>query len=99
MVGSSTGRRGLDQPDHVHRLLRRLLGPHLLPLPHRGRQEAGRKDQGVPLRTWPTHHPGVNFINILLKPFLYKSALRSFFLITVWLCNFLAQEYQLKSCS
>ncbi len=42
---------------------------------------------------------GVNFINILLSTFLYKSVLRSFSLITVWLCNFLAQEYQEKSCS
>ncbi len=34
-------------------------------------------------------HTGVNFINILLETFSYKSALRSFFLIIVWLCNFL----------
>ena len=61
LVGSSTGRRGLDQPDHVHRLLRRLLGPHLLPLPHRGRQEAGRKDSGITLRSRPAHHPGFNY--------------------------------------
>ncbi len=27
--------------------------------------------------------PGVNFINILCRPFLYKSVLRSFFLVTV----------------
>ncbi len=32
--------------------------------------------------------PCVNFINILLEHFSYKSALTSFFLITVWLCNF-----------
>jgi len=31
---------------------------------------------------------GVNFINILYKPFSGKSALRSFSLITVWLCDF-----------
>ncbi len=29
--------------------------------------------------------PGVNFINILFKTFSYKSAFRSFSLITVWL--------------
>jgi len=42
--------------------------------------------------------PGVNFINILHAPFSYKSALHSFSIITVWLCNFLAQEYWRKSC-
>jgi len=35
---------------------------------------------------------GVNFINIIRKPFLYESALHSFSLFTVWLCNFQAQE-------
>ena len=37
-----------------------------------------------------------NFIKILLKTFSYKSALRSFSLISVWLCNFLAKEYCAK---
>jgi hypothetical protein len=32
------------------------------------------------------------FINILLEPFSYN-----FSLVTVWLCNFLTQEYQCKS--
>jgi len=41
----------------------------------------------------------VNFINILHKNFLYKSALRSFSLVTFWLCNFLAQKYWYKICS
>jgi len=41
---------------------------------------------------------GVNFINILCKLFSYKRALLSFSLITVWLCDFLAKEYQRKSC-
>ena len=41
----------------------------------------------------------VNFINTLHAPFLYKSALQSFSLITVWLCDFLAKEYQRKCCS
>jgi len=39
----------------------------------------------------------VNFINILPANFLYKSALGSFFLVTVWLCNFLAQKYWQKA--
>ncbi len=42
---------------------------------------------------------GVNFSNILHKPFLYESALKDFSLITVWLCNFLPKEYGRKSCS
>jgi hypothetical protein len=40
--------------------------------------------------------PGVNFINILRSIFLYKSTLRSFSLITIWLCNFLAKGYVQK---
>ncbi len=43
------------------------------------------------------HRPGVNFINILHLPFWYKSVLRSFSLVTVWLCNFFVQEYWYKS--
>jgi len=35
---------------------------------------------------------GVNFINILLAHFLYKSASQSFSLITVWLCNIFWQK-------
>jgi hypothetical protein len=31
---------------------------------------------------------GVNFINILLVTFSYKSVLQSFSLVTVWLCSF-----------
>ncbi len=46
---------------------------------------------------WP-HIPGVNLINNLCKPFLYKSALHSFSLITVWPCNFLVKEYWRISC-
>ncbi len=41
--------------------------------------------------------PGVNFINILHTPFLYKSVLGSFSLVKVWLCNFLAQKYWHKN--
>jgi len=45
--------------------------------------------------------PGVNIIKILSEPFLCKSVLHSFSLITVWLCNFfgkkiLAQELLVK---
>jgi len=40
-----------------------------------------------------------DFINILGAPFLYKSILHSFSLITVWLCTILAKEYWHKSCS
>jgi len=39
--------------------------------------------------------PGVNFINILRKNFSYKIALRSFSLVTHWLCSFLAQKQHL----
>jgi len=42
---------------------------------------------------------GVNFINILLVNFLYKSVLPSFSLITIWLVNYLAKECWQKSCS
>ena len=42
---------------------------------------------------------GVNFINILRVPFSHEKFLSSFSLFTVWLCNFLAQEYRCKSCS
>jgi len=37
--------------------------------------------------------PGVNFNNILHEPFLFESALQSFSLIIVWLCDFFAKEY------
>ncbi len=39
---------------------------------------------------------GVNFTIILCAPFSYKSVLCSFSLVTVWLCDFLAKEYQHK---
>jgi len=38
----------------------------------------------------------LNFINILCVCFSYESALRSFSLITVWLCDFLAKGYRRK---
>ncbi len=40
---------------------------------------------------------GDNFTNILWVDFLSKSVLRSYSLLTVWLCNFLVQEYWRKS--
>jgi len=39
---------------------------------------------------------GVNFTNILLVSFLYKSKFFSFSLITDWLCDFLAKGYRQK---
>ena len=42
---------------------------------------------------------GVNFTNILQAAFSYKSILRSFYVLTVWVCIFLVKENQRKSCS
>jgi len=42
---------------------------------------------------------GVNFTNILQAAFLYKSSLRSFYVLTIWICNFLAKGFWHKSCS
>jgi hypothetical protein len=39
---------------------------------------------------------GFNFINILLSTFSYESALRSFSLITVWLCNFFGKRLSVQ---
>jgi hypothetical protein len=39
---------------------------------------------------------GVNITNILQAEFLYKNALRSFSLITVFLCIFLSKEFSRK---
>jgi hypothetical protein len=43
--------------------------------------------------------PSVNFISILLWPFLYKTVLSSFSLVTIWLCNFLAKNISSKAAS
>ncbi len=40
----------------------------------------------------------VNFTNILLAAFLYKSFACSFFVLSFSVCTFLAQEYLRKSC-
>jgi hypothetical protein len=39
------------------------------------------------------------FHQLITQAFFYESAFRSFSLVTVWLCNFLPQEYLRKSCS
>jgi len=38
----------------------------------------------------------IQFYQHLLTNFLYESVLRSFSLVTFWLCNFLAQKYWRK---
>ncbi len=47
---------------------------------------------GIVVKQFPAQNlslrAGVNFINILCVPFLYKSILHSFSLIAVWLCIF-----------
>ncbi len=40
---------------------------------------------------------GVNFINILRAAFLYEHFLRSFYMLTIWFCNFLAQGFGAKA--
>jgi len=43
--------------------------------------------------------PEVSISSKFYATFLYESALHSFSLLKVWLCNFLAQEYVHKNCS
>jgi len=43
--------------------------------------------------------PGVNFTNILRADFSYKFFLRSFDVLTIWVCNFLVKGFWRKSCS
>jgi hypothetical protein len=43
--------------------------------------------------------PGVNFTNILQAAFSYESFLCSFYVLTIWVCNFLAEGFWRKSCS
>ncbi len=43
--------------------------------------------------------PGVNFTNSLWAAFLYQSFLRHFYVLTIWVCNFLAKGFWCKSCS
>jgi hypothetical protein len=40
---------------------------------------------------------GVNFTNILRAAFSYQSFLRSFFMLTNWICNFLAKGFWRKA--
>ncbi len=44
-------------------------------------------------RKWKSLWSGVNFTKILRADFSYKSVLRSFYLLTIWLCNYLAKVY------
>jgi hypothetical protein len=43
--------------------------------------------------------PGVNFTHILQAAFSYESFLRSFYVLTIWVFNFLAKGFWHKSCS
>jgi hypothetical protein len=55
--------------------------------------------------SWPATLPatprrsGVNFTNILRAVFLYGSFFAKLYLLTIWVCNFLAKEFWRKSCS
>ncbi len=41
----------------------------------------------------------VNFTNILQAAFSNQSSLLSFYVLTIWVCNFLAKGFWRKSCS
>jgi hypothetical protein len=41
----------------------------------------------------------VNFTYILQAAFSYQSSLRTFYVLTIWVCNFLAKGFWHKSCS
>jgi hypothetical protein len=41
----------------------------------------------------------VNFTNILRAAFSYQSSLHSFYVLTIWVCNFLAKGFWRKSYS
>ncbi len=50
-------------------------------------------------REFEIDRQGDDFTDILRAAFLYESFfLRSSFILTVWLCNFLAKECRHKSC-
>jgi hypothetical protein len=42
-------------------------------------------------KTFIVQATDVNFTNILLAAFLYESFLPSFYVFTIWVCNFLAK--------
>ncbi len=44
-----------------------------------------------------TSIPDGNFTNILRAAFLYESFLRCFYVLTIWVCNFLAKGFWRKS--
>jgi hypothetical protein len=41
----------------------------------------------------------VNFNNTLQAAFSYQSSLRTIYVLTIWVCNFLAKGFWRKSCS
>jgi hypothetical protein len=41
--------------------------------------------------------PGVNFTNILLAAFSYKSSLCSFYVLTIWVVNFWRKDFGAKA--
>jgi hypothetical protein len=43
------------------------------------------------------HTPGVNFTNILRAAFSYKSFLRSFYVLTTWVCIFWQKDFGAKA--
>ncbi len=56
-------------------------------------------DKSLPKMTWNSGYekPGVNFTNILWAAFSYKSFLRSFYVLTIWVCNFWRKEFGAKA--
>jgi hypothetical protein len=98
--------RHLHHPHPQRRPRPRLLCPHgrLLPLPEeqrpQGHGQDGAGSNGHPGLQWRLQHlPGVDFINNLRAAFLYESSLHSFYVLTIWVCNFLAKGFWSKSCS
>jgi hypothetical protein len=50
-----------------------------------------KKFQKIPQNFVNENQSGVNFTNILRAAFSYESFLRSFYVLTIWVCNFLAK--------
>jgi len=59
--------------------------------PNCNKKKASQNEKGL-LKMLMKLNPEVDFINILRCNFSYKSALRSFSLVTFLICNFLAQK-------
>ncbi len=66
---------------------------------HAGRQGGKKRDIIVYTSGQIIRRPGVNFTNILLTTFSYESFLRSFYVLTIWVCNFLARGFGHKRFS